>query len=70
MAGSFTTVKMNPEDHQALLALLRFLAGKITAPEFLAVLSAQGRPIRADTPGEKVDEVVEMVAETLINAIR
>jgi hypothetical protein len=60
MAGAFTTVKVPPEDHQALQALLRYLAGKITEDQFRAILQAQGR----NTAGDGHD-IAAVLAELL-----
>ena len=38
-----TTLKMDSEDHQALVNLLRFEAGLLTQDEFTTVLKAQRR---------------------------
>ncbi len=62
MAGAFTTIKVPPEDHQALQALLKYLTGKVTADQFRAVLQAQGRNI-ANTPD---DDLVAAIADLLV----
>ena len=66
MAGAFTTLKISPEEHQALLALLRYLGGKIPEDQFRAVLKAQGRKISDDIA---TDRVVPVIADQLIGAI-
>ena len=66
MAGAFTTLKISPEDHQAILALLRYLAAKITDGQFRAILMAQGRKIPDDIA---TDRVVPVIADQLIGAI-
>ncbi|KKM98470.1 hypothetical protein LCGC14_1157760 [marine sediment metagenome] len=67
MAGAFTTLKVPPEDHQALQALLKYLMGKggmggITMDQFRAVLQTQGRSV-ANTPDE---DLVAAMADMLV----
>lgn len=66
MAGAFTTLKLSPEDHQALLSLLRYLGGKITGEQLRVVLASQGRKISPDIATE---QVVSVMADQLIGAI-
>lgn len=63
MAGAYTTLKVSPEEHQALVALLRFLAGKIPEDQFRAVLKAQGRNIPDDIP---LDRFLGLVADQML----
>ncbi len=64
MVGAFTTLKVAPSDHQALIALLKFLSRKITPEEFRSVLTAQGRSVgRKDTDPSNV---AQMIADYLI----
>ena len=67
MAGAYTTLRVIPEDHQALLALLRYLAGKVDEPTFRAVLASQGRKIPAEIA---IDRVVGPIADQLLGAFR
>lgn len=66
MAGAYTTLKVPPEDHQALQALLRYLTGKggrggITTEQFRAVLQAQGRTISAVPDDDLVAAIADML---------
>ena len=63
--AAYTTLKMVPADHQALQALLQFMARRIDMAGFRAVLLAQGRKV------EKIpdDELVTDMAGLLINAV-
>ena len=65
MAGAYTTLKVSPEEHQALLALLRFLAGKIPEDQFRAVLKAQGRRIPDEMP---LDKFLGPIADQLLGS--
>ena len=66
MAGAQTTLKMDPEKHQALEVLLKYLADKVSAEEFLAVLTAQGRAVRHMKP----EEVVKLMAGALLPTVQ
>ncbi|KKN20124.1 hypothetical protein LCGC14_0938670 [marine sediment metagenome] len=63
MTGAYTTLKVAPADHQALLTLLGFLAGKVTEEQFRAVLQAQGRTTAGDG-----QDIAAAMAEMLIRA--
>lgn len=61
-----TTLKLEASEHQALVALLHFLAHKISEDEFKAILTAQGRKVK----GIPSDRVVEVVADQLVGVVR
>ena len=60
MARAETTIKMSPEGHQALVAVLRHLAGKVDEETLVAVLRSQGRPVNV------ADRMVAYVAESVL----
>ena len=63
--AAYTTLKMVPADHQALQALLQFLAGRIDIAGFRVVLLSQGRRVE-NIPD---DRLVADMAGLLLNAV-
>ena len=58
-----TTVKMSPEGHQALVALLKYLSGKTDGEMLKAVLQSQGRP---SVPYNSIEKMVAFAAESVL----
>ena len=66
MAGASVTLKMGPKEHQALQALLKFLARMVDETTFRAVLASQGGRILPEVP---IDRVLRELADELISAV-
>ena len=64
--AAVVTLKIDTQDHQALVALLKYQAGTITAEEFTTILKCQGRCVRPVTPERTAVEL----AEYLVRAIQ
>ena len=63
--AAYTTLKLVPADHQALQALLQFMARRIDMAGFRAVLLSQGRRVE-NIPDE---DLVADMAGLLLNAV-
>ena len=63
MAAGKVAVQMVVEDHQALVALLKYLAGETTLEDFQAVLRVQGRASQSPA------NMVKVMAEYLVRMV-
>lgn len=66
MQRAQTSIKVSPIDHQALIALLQMLSGKIDEDQFRAVLATQSRHYAIQTAVLRGDKLVELTAEALL----
>jgi hypothetical protein len=61
-----TTLKMTPEEHRELVALLQFQARTITEEQFRAILAINGRDIFKTV---EVDQMVVAVSKSMVKVI-